>query len=247
MSLSQISMCAAEALYYLSTNNEVTVNTGIVVQNAKLMNAARSWSATTFKITYLEYSYFRTAPILKQAYSDFANPALIAVHVSALFLTLPSFYVTSALWYTMDSNQIAIRNYIALATFVWLLLIDSCFLALFVKCLRSYKDLVEVDSQFLIISRFGIVAGILFCCVIPFTYLYMFFGSEYYYCVCIFLFSTIFIVLFGMKISLHRDTLRKQKELRERINAAKQNTTIGAGRFVFKSQDTMAFDDDNKL
>ncbi|KAJ3387321.1 hypothetical protein HDU84_000894 [Entophlyctis sp. JEL0112] len=240
MSISLVITCAMEAMFFSSTDVQVTVDTSSISFHFKLLNLARSWAIGVFKVTYLEYSYFRTVPIVMQDFPGAVTLVFVSVQVSATLLIVPSLFSTIAIWIDLTETQVDVRDHISVASYVMLFLVDAGFLALFVKCLQSSRDMVQPDPQFLIISRYGIAAACVFSAIIPFSYLYVIEGPEYYFCMCIVLFIATYIVLFGMKLALYKDSVRSQQVLRRRVEAIRQE---GQGLRVFSSQETVALVD----
>ncbi|ORY48708.1 hypothetical protein BCR33DRAFT_804120 [Rhizoclosmatium globosum] len=235
MAFSLILIFASESAVLIILNDKSQQNQLIIRQ------AFRSWGIALFKLTYLHYSYVRTYPIIEQEFPRAVWPVWVFMGASTVVTVIPTLCRTLRIWIPLEI-LLTIKNHASVSTYVSLSLMDFIFLVTFIKHLQFTKTEGEsLDKHFAIISKFGIVAVILFSSLTVWDIIFVNTNSEVYLILVEFHFVVIFVILGSMKIALRiLKNSKAQEQQRIRDLFTKE---LSARRTILMSQDTVVIDD----
>ncbi|KAI9334125.1 hypothetical protein BDR26DRAFT_867365 [Obelidium mucronatum] len=195
----------------------------------------QNFCSIAYEASYIYYSYLRAEPILGQVFSSIAWHVSIAVKASPFLLLIQfTFFPLSGIQFEdpqLSKNLVLIGNCIGMLNGLLIITFDILCVITFVRYLKSTQvEEGDVDERFLIISRYGIAPPVL-CIVGLGLYLYYSVVAEsevLLFCIYL-LFTAVFLILFRMKVALHREKVAKENKRRSRIESV-QSTATNGGR-----------------
>ncbi|KAI9342328.1 hypothetical protein BDR26DRAFT_1006793 [Obelidium mucronatum] len=187
--------------------------------NASIALSFRVMGAVLFEYTYVQYSYLRAEHILDDILPKI-NPyiSFYTKHCKYLFLAnVITRFVSCGIAFTdtevsLSLSRASVNMYIVNGVSV--LVVDLACLYAFVRYLQRTKGSAyeEPDKQFHIIATHGVASACIFLAVLAFVLVYSLLEEEIWDCLLILTSTATFLVLFKMKVALHREKV-------ERLNA----------------------------
>ncbi|KAI9334124.1 hypothetical protein BDR26DRAFT_867363 [Obelidium mucronatum] len=177
-----------------------------------------------FEACYIYYSYLRAEPIFDQVFPSIAKFVSFAVRVSPILFSMQWLpFPISKLQFkdpqvsktiSMAGDVITMINGTLLVAF------DTLCLVTFIRYIQSTQINDGItDSRFLIICRYGITSVSVCLSGLGFFVAYLISEEE----LCAFIvymhFSGLFVILFRMKVALHRDKVAKDNERLSKIES----------------------------